>query len=439
MAKKLINLAKIDFSGNSGSAPVPPGPGPTPAPSADADVVLRDYDGSVVATYTKEEFAALTELPAPPEHEGLTFQEWNWPLADAQAYCAQYGMVDIGATYITSDGKTRIYITLTEGRTSPKFGLGVNGSVDIDWGDGSVHSTLTGGSISTLISTTHNYSTPGSYIIALTPAEGAAIAILGDSNGSSLVRADGFVRYAYQNSVKAVHIGNRVSSIGNYAFSYCYSLTSIVIPNSVTSMGSNICQYCYSLNSVVIPHSVISLGNSAFQYCYNLSSIVIPNSVTSIGNGTFGACYSLVSIIIPNSVTSLGNSAFQYCYNASSIIIPNSVTRIGDSALQYCYSISSIIISNSVTSLNRSVFSYCYSLTNIIIPNSVTSINFDVFGNNYGMKYYYFYATNPATLQVNSLYNIPDDAIIYVPAESVEAYKTATNWSSYASKILPMP
>ena len=88
MAKKLINLAKINFAGESGSAPVPPGPGPTPAPSADADVVLRDYDGSVVASYTKEDFAALTELPTPPEHEGLTFQEWNWPLADAQAYCA---------------------------------------------------------------------------------------------------------------------------------------------------------------------------------------------------------------------------------------------------------------------------------------------------------------------------------------------------------------
>lgn len=55
------------------------------------------------------------------------------------------------------------------------------------------------------------------------------------------------------------------------------------------------------------------------------------------------------------------------------------------------------------------------------------------------MKYYYVKAVTPPTIENNTFNDIPSDAIIYVPTESVEAYKAATNWSAQASKIQPMP
>lgn len=58
-------------------------------------------------------------MPANPTHEGLTAQGWNWSLIDAKNYVNKYGKLNIGQMYITSDGKTRLYITLSEGRTSP--------------------------------------------------------------------------------------------------------------------------------------------------------------------------------------------------------------------------------------------------------------------------------------------------------------------------------
>jgi hypothetical protein len=42
-------------------------------------------------------------------------------------------------------------------------------------------------------------------------------------------------------------------------------------------------------------------------------------------------------------------------------------------------------------------------------------------------------ATTPPLLNVGN--NISSVTEVYVPAESVEAYKTATNWSYYGDKI----
>ena len=63
------------------------------------DVNFIDFDGTIRYSYTASEFAALTALPANPSHSGLTSQGWNWSLADAKAYVAAYGMLDIGVLY----------------------------------------------------------------------------------------------------------------------------------------------------------------------------------------------------------------------------------------------------------------------------------------------------------------------------------------------------
>ena len=70
--------------------------------------------------------------------------------------------------------------------------------------------------------------------------------------------------------VKRIIIGNRVTTIGGYAFSGCRSLTSVTIPNSVTTIGSEAFSDCHSLTSVNIPNSVTTIGGSAFCNCiYN--------------------------------------------------------------------------------------------------------------------------------------------------------------------------
>ena len=94
--------------------------GGSSAPGAPGDITFYDYDGTIVTSWTLEELATKTALPDYPSHEGLTCQGWNWSLDDLKTTNRK---MNVGAMYITDDGKTRIYIHLEEGRTSPMLGV----------------------------------------------------------------------------------------------------------------------------------------------------------------------------------------------------------------------------------------------------------------------------------------------------------------------------
>lgn len=101
------------------------------------DVNFYDYDGFRVASFTIAQAKALTQAEynaiLPPTHEGLTFQEWNWTLNDIQTYNRQYA--DIGANYITSDGKTHLKVRPNPDKVTLTLRF-KNGTVTVNWGDG---------------------------------------------------------------------------------------------------------------------------------------------------------------------------------------------------------------------------------------------------------------------------------------------------------------
>ena len=384
--------------------------GGSSTPGTLGDITFYDYDGTIVTSWTLAELATKTALPDYPSHNGLICQGWNWSLADLKTANRK---MNVGAMYITDDGKTRIYIHLEEGRTSPVLGVCPKGTVDVDWGDGTTHGTLTGSSTSTAVYTSaHHYAAPGDYVIQLTVT------------GSMGFRSNGPLMYAsksdnrnkvYGNAIRKVELGSGVTSIGGNAFQNCYSLSSITIPDSVTSISNSVFGNCYSLSSITIPDGVTSIGTYAFSNCYSLSSITIPDGVTSIDNYAFSRCYSLSSITIPDGVTSISNSVFNNCYSLSSITIPDGVTSISNYAFQGCNSLSSITIPNGVTSIGSNAFNDCY-----------------------GMRYYDFSACTaiPSLSNTNAFNNIPSDCQMLIPSSLYNNWKAATNWATYASKMV---
>ena len=346
-------------------------------------VNFYDYDGTLLYSYTVEEFSSATNLPPLPTQEGLICQGWNWSLEDIKAMGRE---VNVGAIYITDDGNTRLYIHLEEGYTSPMLGMGVKGTVTIDWGDGSEPDTLTGSSVYSIKYTSnHEYEAAGDYVITLTVGGvNGRVEFSGDPyRGTYILRHSSSIdtqNIKYHFSLQKVEIGNNIF-ISDSAFYNCKNLTSITIPNSITNMMQQTFYNCKNLTSITIPNSVTTIGGSVFYRCYNLTSISIPNSVTSIGGSIFQNCYNLTSITIPNGATSIGTSTFNDCYNLTSITIPDSVTSIGNSAFQNCYNLTSITISNSVTSIGNQAFYGCTNLTSITVPDSVTSIGDSVFNN----------------------------------------------------------
>ena len=218
-------------------------------------------------------------------------------------------------------------------------------------------------------------------------------------------------------------------------------ITEAVIPDGVTKINDSAFQYCYSLTSVAIPSSVTSIGNYVFQNCEALTSIDIPAGVISIGASAFYNCSSLTSIDIPAGVTTISENAFRSCTSLASIDIPAGVISIGGSAFQSCSALTSVnfLGEPNLKSITQNAFRDCSSLTSVNIPSSVTSIGDRAFYFCQALASVTVRATTPPTLGNNAFQGTPANMVIYVPAESVQAYKTASGWSTYASQIQAIP
>lgn len=189
----------------------------------------------------------------------------------------------------------------------------------------------------------------------------------------------------------------------------------------------------FSLPAEAIPAII---GANAFRGRENLTEVTFLNTLTTIKEYAFYSCKGLTSVVIPDSVTSVETRAFQLCTSLSSAIIGTGLTNIPSFMFSDCTHLGTINIPNSVTSIGREAFYSC-GFRSVVIPDSVTSIAQYAFANCRSLTNIVLQCITPPTLEnVNAFNNT--NCPIYVPDESVAAYKAANNWSSLASRIFPM-
>lgn len=266
------------------------------------------------------------------------------------------------------------------------------------------------------------------------------------------------IQYNNHNNIKEIHYNN-------HSIKYVYGCGGNLVWSGDTPTPTGGTKF-YATYNDSSTYSVDCDGDSrlltgsthygGYSKYSGMTSAVIGDCVTSIGDGNygpFGNCVSLTAVTIPNSVTNIRSAAFRYCNSLTSVGIPGSgasveiptgVTSFSDgSEFDYCSGLTDVVIGDQITSLSYGMFSNCFSLTSVTIGSGVSNMDAYVFKNCTALTSVTINAVTPPTSDATpsnwGAFENTNDCPIYVPAESVAAYKTANLWGTYASRIQAIP
>lgn len=353
--------------------------------------------------------------------------------------------------YTTTSGNTEIDIELNNpGKLSPTLGLGVNGSASIDWGDSSASVSVTGTSLTTRKTAQHTYSSVGKYTISISVPSGSKIAFF-DPQGSSgygLLGANtsGTSSYSrnmpYKMSIKAIRIGEN-TEIGRYACFMCANIEYITLPIGITTIGTYGLSSLRSIRTFILPPGLTTIESYACYQAHKVEYISLPPGIVSIGNYGFSYCYNTKYFILPSSITTLGDCSFQQGYVVRMIASSSNITTCGSSVFAGSWLAESINIPEGTKVIGNTCFNECFSIKgSLVIPSTVESIGNSAFNRCNGVTEFHFLSEVPPTAGT-SMFNYCSSYKIYVPYSTdhsiLNAYKAATNWSTYASNMYEEP
>ena len=172
----------------------------------------------------------------------------------------------------------------------------------------------------------------------------------------------------------------------------------------------------------------VGIPEHFFSNCKSLSIVNWVNAA-SVGTSTFYGCDSLQTLNFPNA-TSTNTSSFGYCRYIENISIPNT-TKIGNTCFSSCQNLPEIICPK-VTSIGQGAFGSCYSLTKVIIGTNLTTVATLNNSNAFNICYHILGTVNTAFNPTGA-----KDGYIYVPLSLVADYRSATNWATFATQIMP--
>lgn len=219
----------------------------------------------------------------------------------------------------------------------------------------------------------------------------------------------------YKNGVGIIEFNNNVSKVLLYAF--CDQETKVGVAN---------------LQSIILPEGITDIGEYAFYSCQSLTEIVIPSSLSSIKAEAFSNSYSIKKMYIsdlsawcrlnfqnPNtSPLYNGTAIFLNGVEIVDLVIPSEIEAVLYANLAYS-SIASVTIHEGVTLIKGFAFHMCNKLKFVYCkPTTPPKVSYSTAG--------YWRA----------FYGNAKGRMIYVPRESVDAYKAADGWSDYADYIV---
>ena len=183
-----------------------------------------------------------------------------------------------------------------------------------------------------------------------------------------------------------------------------------------------------TIKSIFIPKTIQVVNMRALSDCPHLCSIVVDEE-----NPYLDSRNDCNAIVTSEDWVSPANTLIAGCQTTT---IPNSVTEIGDYAFYRCDSLKHMTVPNGVTTINNGAFSECSSLSSIKLPESLTEMSERwIFDGCKNLKEVFFFAKTPPYIAYGMFRGITPT--IYVPKESLDAYKNALYWQDFDIQAIP--
>lgn len=190
----------------------------------------------------------------------------------------------------------------------------------------------------------------------------------------------------------------------------CTSLTDIIFGNNITSISNHFDNSIWYKNK---SDGIVLAGNALYKYKGSpTGTVYVPSIVNIMCPSCFGSKTSEFQVVLHDGVKTISQGCF-YCSNGLKSINLDNVEKTLYQSLVGCYKIEKLVLSK-IISIDGGSFAYCTSLKYIYINNNVVP------------NLQSTYAFDGTTCK------------FYVLDNLVDSYKIATNWSTYADRILPI-
>ncbi len=172
-----------------------------------------------------------------------------------------------------------------------------------------------------------------------------------------------------------ITIGDKVNTVGKWAFFGCSKLTNVKFPDALTLIAAAAFSGCSAIETIAIPNGMTELSNSVFYDCSALKTVTLPSTLKSIGSGSFANCSSLTGIALPAELTTISEEAFSACSALTEIALPESVTLIGSGAFEECSALKTVTFGSKIQEFESSAFTES-GLTSVDLSKITGAVSF---------------------------------------------------------------
>jgi len=213
--------------------------------------------------------------------------------------------------------------------------------------------------------------------------------------------------------------------------------------------GEHLIRYFGKQTEYVIPSGVKTIESLAFSECNSLLSLTIPASVTEIELDALYYINKLVHITNLSGISledMLNENLGQEIRTSVEVAFLNTLTEDGDGLVTYevdgtLYAIAFVgdedvidLTGKGIDKIYSHAFSGLEEITSITISESVTDIGYGAFSGNTALTALFVNRIVPPDVYY-WMFDGCDLLRIYVPLESLAAYKQTMNWRLNSSKI----